>query len=76
MYLSLPLGDPPRLISRSFLDVFKFGFKIASFSKPQNPTLGTQKGFKSSQKAVQTLSKTLSKPFQNSAHLANPGNQK
>ena len=67
MYLSLPLVDPPpvdwSVISRSFLDVLKCGFKIASFSKPQNPTLGAQKTFKKP-------SKPSPKPSQNRSKTA------
>ena len=67
MYLSLPLVEdfptPPPMICRSFLDVLKCGFKIASFSKPQNPTLGAQK-------APKKPSKPSPKPSQNRSKTA------
>ena len=60
---SRPLVDPRSTTCRSFLGVLNFAFKIASFSKPQNPAFGAQK-------APKKPSKPSPKPSQKGSKTA------
>ena len=67
-----PFLNPASTLGRTSPMGFCLGTFFHAFFKPLKTATRRPE---SSQKAAQTLSKTLPKPFQNSARLANPENQ-